>query len=389
MLRNFIFILYFAVIGLFFSSCGNDSLNFAANSYQTQISSQDISPNYSDNYVPSGVALEAINQHNNLQLSGFALKVNDFIYFADAIGVHKTDMTFTNIQTLVFASNNNDLEAPNNAVFDRLQMFGDKIYFRNIAESAIYSMYSDGTGLTRVLDIEMLGYDVGDPASITEFVVLDGRIYFNFFTGTISLKSLDLSSREIIDLAIEETEILTVGVDGKSLQFSMFGGKLSQIDDEIGEIVSLVPSNMNLFKNVFDIGYTTNCSGLLAFVAPWPNESRIFTISEGSANEIYQLSTGVIEQYINSLNDWIYFTVYPTIDHWDTVSLYRIKNDGSVLELISENISQPRDTKGIPTIFINLLSEDVILFKMHPRTHEIYALKWNLGDGSYYIRQIN
>ena len=66
--------------------------------------------------------------------------VGDVIYFADDGGVHKTDSTFENIQTLINGENDSDSLILDSPKFANLQYYNGKIYFLNKG-SFVYIFY--------------------------------------------------------------------------------------------------------------------------------------------------------------------------------------------------------------------------------------------------------
>ena len=336
--------------------------------------------------------MQAINQYNNLQLGGFSLMLGDSIYFADGIGIHKTDQTFNSYETLIY-SDKGDANALENIVqFDRLHFDNGRIYFRDRSSFSIYSMNPDGLELTKILDATMVNSESGDEnARITEFIVIQNKLYFNYFDHGISLKMLDLVTGEISDLGFQETEILTVGTNNVSLQFSQFGSILTELKFENNESRTIQPFKIEDNDSTRGIGYSTNSNGILAFIAYEAEFNKIYVIGDnGYAEELYSSNDFLIEQYINTINNWIYFTVMPDVHNFDMIALYRIRNDGGEIELVYENIAVGREKlSGLPVIFINLFSEDIILFKAHPTFHEIYALTRDGDTNSFFIKLIN
>jgi len=108
-----------------------------------------------------------------------------FIYFADYSGVHKTDRIFEITQTLVNGEKDSDSQVLDSLRFTYLQYYNGKIYFLNKGVSSIYFMEFDGSEETRVLD-----FSEETDTEITEFVVSNGAICFNYWSKDTTLKSL-------------------------------------------------------------------------------------------------------------------------------------------------------------------------------------------------------
>jgi hypothetical protein len=182
---------------------------------------------------------------------------------------------------------------------------------------------------------------------------------------------------------------MTVSVDGKSLQYSQFASILTELDFESGTTKSLMPRNFSSLDGAHGIGYNTNSNGTIAFVAPYAEGSKIYILEGGYAKEIHYASEGFIGQYINSVGEWIYYIVIPDLQERFFLNLCRIRNDGSSLEIVCENILSKVDFEGYPSIFINIFSEDIILFKTHSANHNIYALIRDADTGEFIIKAVN
>jgi len=377
--------------------------------------------NASDKLLPNSVSVaesyviedsKAINQYNNIHLTGFALMINDTIFFADNRGIHKTDTLFETVDTLVLNENYLDCQKSGMPMFTSLQYHNGKIYFLNRGNetnsfaSSIYAMTPEGDELTKILDTSILdtsekeGYKKG---IITEFIVFNEKIYFNYFSSGAILKSFDMETKEIENFNIIDTPVLTLSPDNSALQFSRDLTIPTHLNFENSEINSVLPSNFGeLFDNNYlaSITYTTVSDGKIVFSSPSMLGSRIFIMNEdGYAEVIYHNEDDHIDSYLNAIGDWIYFTSTP--EYFSSMSeyflwipendlnthLYRIKNDGSDLELVYENIGNVEE--GLPSIFINLFSEDIILFKTHPEEHTIYALIRDIDTNEFIIKVIN
>ena len=229
-------------------------------------------------------------------------------------------------------------------------------------------MAPDGSDTTRVLDFSK---ETG--TEITGFVVAEGEIYFDCWSNGTTLKSFNIETEEIKDFNITDASLLTLSPDKKALQFSHEMSTITHISFKNGEISIAKPSNFDRFfekGHIYGILYSTTSDGKIVFTSSTVSESGIFVMDKsGHTEEIYS-NEGYIEYYINADNEWIYFTLIPTNSYF--LDLYRIKNDGTGLELVYEKIASAE--KGLPSVFINLFSEDLIFFKVQPRNNEIYVL---------------
>ena len=408
---NFLYRLYFQISFLFIStnlvSC--NYLNPSSLLYSIyNISNGLTSSLYYLDEENDDLEVYTMNQFNNLQLFGFGLIVYDYIYFSDGFGIHKADRNFKNIKTLVYNERYKGLLESIRplSMFSGLQHYDGKIYFLDLRSSSIYSMNLDGSDITvsiNFLDLSEERYIYGEGLShvggISEFIVVNSRIYFNYFLGGARLHYFDMYSGKITDLNIFSAPILTLSPHGDALQFNHDLSVLTNLYFYNHERSVVNPINIHeLFKNgyVNHLVYTTNANGNIAFASHGRTQqgymiSRIFIINEnGYASYIYENIGEIIHPTaINSIGSFIYFITenYP---HDVNINLNRIRRDGSDLELIYEGLF----TLEYPNhfqhdVFINILSEDIILFRRNPAFHETYALIRNEHTGELIRRRLN
>ena len=355
-----------------------------------------------------------VNRFNNIQLGGFALKIGEDIFFADSLGIHKTDKQFQYITTIFF---NEDYEKAINvgyrneglSMFTSLQYHKGKIYFIDNRVSSIKFMYLDGSNLKTILELGDVaevkyvdGHGYIHAGGITEFIIVNGKLYFNYFLHGARLHYINLNTGEIVDLNIASTPILTLSPDGYSIQFTYNVDIVTYLDLESHSIENAMPLNMDeLIKNqkMGHMIYTTNTNGKLAFGTHLVTEgpvmySRIFVINEnGYAEEIHREEAHIykselyirqISMYLNSIGDWVYFIVnIPNL----SVDMYRIKNDGTNLELIYGDMLD--ETFATNHIFMNILSEDIIVWRRGLRQHQINVLIRDSNTGEFVNKRLN
>ncbi|MCL2392460.1 MAG: DUF5050 domain-containing protein [Oscillospiraceae bacterium] len=363
---------------------GVSGLLFACNHY--------VGGTSEESKTPSINTVRGLNQNNNIQYWGFAVMVEEYIFLADGLGIHRTDRAFEKIETLVLHETFHEDPAvisPGSmeylAMFSDLQYYDNRVYFLDRRTETIYSMNLDGSELTQVLSASEITYD----SRFDGFIVAHGKIFFGHFYP-ISLKSFDLETREITTYGTGGI-FFSINPDGSELHFSydfaLFGLNLKN-----GTIEDRMPHNIrNLPGHELGVlGIITNrtaSSGRIFFSTPHWEGSRIFVINDdGLAEEIY-FNEGMIRRHINSVGEWIYFTVMAQGDENRQHDLYRIRNDGSGVELVHENFVSGTD--GVPSIFINMFCEDIILFKISPTFHDIYALIRNPDTGEFERKHIN
>ncbi|MCL2527593.1 MAG: hypothetical protein FWE42_04160 [Defluviitaleaceae bacterium] len=335
--------------------------------------------------------LRAINQFNNLQLGGFILLLDENIYFADNKGIHMTDSSFGYVETLVPRVDFLNIQLPGAAAFGHLQYFNGRIYFINRLVNAIYSMNPDGSDQTIVVNGFNLLQDNTNASFITEFVIANNTIYFNYLQELgVRLKSFNLITSELTDSGLNHTPLLSLSPDRNSLQFNLEIGNLVRMNLENNEISSAMPINIDelipLNHSIF-ITYTTKNQYNMFF----GHGQRIFSMdSDMYAVEILYIEDGGTFGYINTLSNWIYFTMWRTNEQEQglfNVHMYRVKNDGSELELVFENMVIGHD--GWPHAFFNIVCEDIIFFKWSIDAHEIYALIRDYSTHEFNVIHVN
>ena len=372
-----------------------------------------------------------MNQFNNIHLDGFALLVNDSIYFSDYLGIHKTDINFENIKTIVFneyygGNSNTYTSIFGESMFNNLQYYNNKIYFLDRRSFSIYSMNLDGSNRLQVLNsldfaekIYLDGIGYIPEGNISSFIVINNKIYFNYFLNSARLHYFDLYSREIVNLEIASTPILTLSPNKASIQFTHNLEILTNLNLKDYTLESAMPLNIDYLienKYVSHILYTTNVNGKMSFSSHFVDSlspyiySRIFVVGkEGYAEEIHyevfyrnnfiniygeiemiewgdnvNISRRQISMNLNSIGDWVYFTVSSP---FEMVSMYRIKSDGSNFELIYKDILE--EVFGTNPITINIISENIIMWKTHPRSHTINVLIRDYSTDEFENRRIN
>ena len=333
------------------------------------------------------------DQRNNLLNSGFAVRVGEHIFLGDADGVHRFDLELNNRTTLVETTGDAlpFFGGRRQAMFDFLQYFDGKIYFRNLSDNhALFSMRLDGSELTRVIDVSASG------ARVTNASVAGDAIFFNYFSADnrLRLKMFDVATQEIHDLGIDDAFLLTYMGDG-TLTFLQDGiGILSRFAVEERLLTSVMPANFDeLFEQarLFYVLYAAYADGSYVFsgfsVYPGPDGrdqgSRIFvTDSEGYAHEIYH-TPNRIEHYINYSDGWVYYTYVTVSGEILTYHLNRITICGRTIEAVQENAFYT-ELNGIAVdLFTNVVSDDMVLFRRHSLVHDTYAAKRD-GNGEWH-----
>ena len=332
----------------------------------------------------------AVNQYNNRLLSGFVLMLGEDIYFADAVGIHKTDKTFSHIKTLVHNDNYHEFLLGNRAAFTNLHYYAGRIFFRDMTGDhlimQIYSMNPNGSDLRNELNV-----DIADMGFSDHFLAANDKIYY---VRHGFLKAFDLQTRDTIELGIDRAGggFLTITPCGDALQFlhsynNVEGiGLLNFYDYSLTFFRPL-----NLTQTRFDDDFVSFIPFItgnekLAFI-DWSmqKQSRIFVVNEDGYAEVIYQNTGEIDLFINSINEWIYFTLIPEDN---SVHLYRIKYDGSFIDRIFENVTYHNDYMR-PRVFINILSEDLIFITKQRETHFIYAITLDESTNDFVMKLIN
>lgn len=382
----------FSVIVLVLMSC----LLFSCSVEQEILNHLEISENSPEsiiNYI-SANTVRGVNQNNNIQYWGFSVMVEEYIFFADGLGIHRTNRLFENIETLVL--NKNLLGNPTAfdtfnmqylSMFRGLQYYDNRIYFLDQRNFTIYSMDIYGNNILPILSAS----EIAQGGKIADFILANNKIYFYYFTGDSDgrLKSFNIETRKIIDFGIRAF-LFSLSPDSRELHFD-YDMALTALNLEDETIHDRMPHNIQtlLWDNRGILGIITNrtiSDGRIFFSAPSARNSMILVINEdGYAEELYTRDEGIIDFHINSVNEWIYFTV----TYWDerVLHMYRIRNDGSGLEVVYENLVV--DFPGMQTIFINIFSEDIILFQRSPTFHNIYALLRNPETDELEMKHIN
>ena len=339
--------------------------------------------------------IRGVNQNNNLQAWGFALMVENYIFFADSTGIHRSNDLFESIETLVFNENYLTYLSSNLSAYSGLQYYNDSIFFLDRSNSTIYSMCLSGNDITPILKAS----DIGNEGTLGEFIVTDGTIYFHHFVNGTTLYSFDLETENIINLSITTSPLLSISPDGQYLLFAHNFVTLTGFNFDSGDVRNKMPINFETLsanRYVRHITSRTVINNSIAFASPHAHGlgSRIFIIDrDGYAEEIY-FSEDSIFSFINAINDWIYFTVMqegdvsiPIEDRVRDIHLYRVRSNGGNLELVYKNIAHA--APGIPTVTISIFSEDIILFRTNPTHHTIYALMRNNTTDELVKKAIN
>jgi len=347
--------------------------------------SSDYSSFSESSVAPIADVQRSINQNNNLLYTGFAIMIDDNIYFGDGIGIHRTNARFENIETLVF--NEDYQDAVDRAVFRYLQYYDGKIYFLHATQSTINVMDMDGREVTTLVSASQFESE----GILSGFIAINNKIYFNFFDFSHEgyfLKSFDFSTGEIIDFNLLHTPMLSLSPDRSELHFAYDLGELTALHLENGDVHSIMPLNFwTLVENskLFGIIFRTVSDGKIVVAG----HGTILVITEdGYAEEIYH--TGPFNQNINAIDSWVYFIrISPRIEPRAPrdMHLYRVKNDGSEVERVFEHIAFMNP--GIPQVVLNIFSEDLILFKTSSTRHEIFALVRDDNTGELVMIGVN
>jgi len=370
-------LLIYLGLSVLFAACGN-----YANIQQEEAATY--SYGNSQEYEINSFDERSVNQNNNIQYWGFAIMIEDSIYFADGVGIHKTDASFEHTETLVLNENYPNSPGLNATRFNSLQYHNGKIFFLNQTDSAIYSMDIYGNNITPIFRASQI--DQG--GTIFEFIVIGKELYFYYFYGSSELISFNIETNEITYYHLRPSPIFSLSPDGYELHL-IHDWEFTAMNLLDNTVRSAMPSN---FETLFDKGhlshifYRTAIGEEIAFAASSIYGGRIFTTDkQWYATEIYHDKESFIFPYINSINEWIYFTSSSLGD--TSIHLYRIRNDGSSKELILENIASAEH--GIPSVILNIFSEDIILFKTDPTLHSVYALIRNLYTSEFEAKRIN
>jgi len=333
----------------------------------------------------NGSYIRSVNQSNNILYLGFALKIDDNIYFADGVGIHKTDATFEHIETLMLNKNYQAAIRDNVAMFNSLQYHNGKIFFLSRVTETIYSMDLYGNDIAPVFSAADI--DVG--GRIFGFIVIDEKIYFYYNFERSTLMSLNTETGEVRDYNLNPSPMFSLSSDGSELHF-VNNFSIAALNLSTSELRDMMPSN---YRELYDrVGLThilhrTISNNEIVFSTNSPELGGMLFVmdQQGYAREIYHDNNIRIAAEVNSLNEWIYFTATPLDDV--NIHLYRIRIDGSCRELVFENLASREH--GIPFIIFNILSEDLILFRPGSTFHYIYALIRNPNTLEMELKRIN
>jgi len=357
-------ILFF--ISLMLIGCNNNENEQIQEQYETEYATTIINEDYNKSLEAVG-----INQNNNLQYMGFALMINEYIYFADGIGIHKTDNSFENIETIVFNKDYEQYVEMNRTAFSHMQYHNDKIYFLNRIDNTIYSIDLYGNNITSILESEQ----IDEEGIIGGFIVVDDMIYFYFFEHHgMEMKVFNILNEEISVIDLEKDIIIAISTSpDKNYIHITYGNSLFAINLYDNTITNWVmPINVDLVSQMQTVPVAipnrTNINGKLAFTTGSILNPRIYIIDENNyANEILYFENKILRMTLNSIDDFIYFIAIPQ----DRLSshLYRIKYDGTNKELIFPYIAI-----GDPFIVMNIFSEDLIFFREISYGHKTKVL---------------
>jgi len=353
----------------------------------------------------------SVNQYNNLSTLSFSLMIDGTIFFTDSKGIYKTDKTFDNIEILVHNPNYAETIEAQGIAFGHLQYHNGRIFFRDRLSQTLISMNLDGSGLETVLSVSDIANDryimdidedeVVYAMRLAEYVVAGDKVHFNYFDGIARLMSYDMITGEVHDYEIIDALALTITPDNQALRYLLDFTIPQRLTIADGTVVIDIKNYIELFNDLFDKGYlfivqsTTISEGRVAFhstVHPYEpveevdlNFHNIFITDENGYAEVIYRAENSIEGPINAINNWIYF-MSRTPDGY--VHMYRIKNDGSILELVYENM-YPTMPQFATFPVMNILSEDIILFKKSPTDHDTYALIRDTYAGQFTIQHIS
>ena len=333
-----------------------------------------------------------INQTNNIQYGGYVLVLNERIYFADGRGIHKTNFSFEQVETLVYNAHFDNDRYRENTAFGYLQHYNGRIYFLNMPENAIYSMYPNGTNLIRILGLPRYMED-GTTEFITEIIVVNGEIYFNHWQGSgVWLRSFNLVTERITDFDLLHTPILSLSPDGNSLQFNHEIGNLTRMNLKNKEVSSAMPVNLDELiaeQGGFSmfITYTTISGDLMLF----GGGQRIYAMCEDLyARQILYIENGSTFGHVNAIDEWVYFLQTRDFEAdlgYFKLHLYRVNIDGSEVQVVYENIVIGEH--GWYLVFLYIVSEDIIMFKKSMNDHNIYAIVRNTDTSEFEMKHIN
>ena len=329
----------------------------------------------------SDAPLVSLNQNNNIQYFSFSIKLGNYLYLADGKGIHKISRNFETKETIFY------VESPNRnlSVITNLQYHNGNIYFLSEISGSIYSMDINDYYVTRVIS----SYEIAEIGAIDHFIVIQNEIFMRFFlfnglnTDLVSF-NLYTNKIEVFDFNVEMTTAFAASENNDYLYLS-YNFTLGAINLENRELINRLPVNFGDI-NALSIIFRTYIDGKMYFVNSYNNASTIFIVNEYNyAEEVYTFYGGNIATRINALGYWIYFTQRPQDEVY--LHLYRIKYDGSNKELIYANIAYMNP--GIPLLFFNILSEDLIIFRISQQLHETYALVRNENTGELERKRLN
>jgi len=331
--------------------------------------------------------INGVNQNNNAPYLGFALKVGDYIFLGDAGGVHRANASLENIETVVTNENYFYDVQLGISVFRYLHYYSGRIFFLDTRSRTIYSKYIDGSDLSVHFSSNTPWHTNETQGLVSSFVIVDGVIYFQYFTGVSNLKKYIIETGSIVDLNIEHTPILSASYDERYLYFSRDFWELTSFNIDSGAVQTIMPINLNELLEVEPLTFIRHraiVEGKVAFAVGTVSGSRIFVLNEyWYAEEIYFTNMYILP-YINAINCFIYFTV---MTRSRDIHLYRIRYDGNDLERIYSYLFHR--SVVIPTIFINIFHEDIILMRTPPTNHRIYALVKNSDTNKFERKIVN
>ena len=328
-----------------------------------------------------GDYLLSLNQNNNIQYFSFAIKLGDYLYLADGKGIHKIDRNLENKQTLFSVENQNR----NRSVISNLQYHNGNIYFLNGMNASIYSMDIKDYFVTRIIS----SYEIGEIGAIDHFIVTPNEIFMRFFlfngldTDLVSF-NFYTNKIEVFDFNAEMTTAFAIS-QNKDYLYLSYNFVLGALNLESRELINNMPTNSTEI-DILSMIFRTYVDGRMIFSNYSNRTSILFATNEYNyAEKIYEFPDIHVSSEINAVGKWIYFTQRPLNSIY--LHLYRIKNDGSNLELVYPKISYMNP--GIPFLFFNVFSEDLIVFRISQQFHETYALIRDEHTGELIRRRLN
>jgi len=345
-----------------------------------------------------------INQNNNIIFTGFSVFIHDYLFFADTKGIHRTNKDFDELITIV--ENEHFREDRTGDLFDLgwLQYYNGFIYFLDRINSIIYKVDMYGNNLTVVLSVNRFIADDSthshhhhdDSIKISEFIISNNQIYFvQVNHGSAMLMIFDLEKDDFIDTHLFDAIIPSLSNNENYVYFSQDFLWLRRFDRINSKVSDIIPKNRLELQESLNITiyltYRTTSKEFIIFTLPVSDGGTyLLRINEDGYASIIHTSEEFILSTINAFNEWIYFVTRrrnPENRGDSTSHLYRIKNDGTNLERVFSNL--PNENIFVPEVFLNIFSEDFILFKVHPVMHNIYALVRNQITHEMEIKLIN